>query len=411
QEITSILCSSAQRPDQASELCEVLSRLWRARGDTQWVRDLVDQIGAEAICWSDSTLFAQLSDDLAGKLVPAWFRTTQKVMGPDYVAKHCLDLPLRLWAHVEKIFGEDSATSDLLLERATAQLRSRDTSSDAILWAWKSRNAAKDLIASSPLVFKTLAKTLHGSYLKANRDLRKLLMENEAFQSHLMRGGEDQAIISLVNSVRHLPLLDTGERQSLLVRIVRIFPDARKLVEEKHGQPTMQAIARQTSVRMYEIRRLELEEIINVKIPANSRAIGHAREYGDLRENAEFKAAKEEQVFLTARRNELEVDLHEIRATDFSDVEPNEVVVPGTTVKLQTEEDNVVHTYHVLGLWDSVPERQMLSYDTPLGKLLTGARVGDELELPSEETAELIEVLELPDEIKEWVKISSLDES
>ena len=145
--------------------------------------------------------------------------------------------------------------------------------------------------------------------------------------------------------------------------------------------------------------------IINKKIPENSAAIAHAREYGDLRENAEFKAAKENQRLLLERRAYLESELNEVLPTDFSDVEVDNVVVPGTSVVLDV--DGSPLTYHILGLWDSEPETGIISYDTDIAKALISRKSGDEVELPQGESAVIRKVTKLPAHVKTWVQLES----
>ena len=220
-----------------------------------------------------------------------------------------------------------------------------------------------------------------------------------------MNHGSLPGIKAFVKTIKSTPILNKGEQQSLLVKIVRIYPEAQQIVEERRKVVTTRAIPKKTSIRSFERRRLELEEIINVKIPKNSAAIAHARSYGDLRENAEYKAAKEEQRFLMSRRRELEKGIKEIIATDFSDVRVLETVIPGCTVEL-TIDGSKEETYHILGLWDSNPEKNILSYDTPLGRLLIGKKIGDELTTPHKLTAKIRAIREVPlDIINEWVHI------
>src|SRR5205085_5221748 len=84
-------------------------------------------------------------------------------------------------------------------------------------------------------------------------------------------------------------------------------------------------------------RREEYEEIVNKKIPENSREIGVARSYGDLRENFEFKAAKQMQAVLMRRKSELEQMLHRARGTDFSNADTSQISM-GTIITIREAE-------------------------------------------------------------------------
>ncbi|MBT7299429.1 MAG: hypothetical protein HN849_07955 [Victivallales bacterium] len=401
--IQTILLAAAPREDMAATFAEALARLVAVAQGQGWVAELVVSVANEAISWQDTELFIGICDRLSGRLLPAWYRGTITARSPEFLAAACPAMPLRIWNHAERLLAETAENENLLLDAVSRSVSAGNTSCDAMLWLWRSGGEPAKQLANATLLFRTLAKQVRGSYLKANRDLRKLLQENQDFQRLVMKDGDPEAMASLVRCTKHLPLLDSGERQSLLVRIVRIFPEAMSLVEEKRSIVARRELEKMTSARTFEQRRRELEEIINFKIPANSRAIGHAREYGDLRENAEFKAAKEEQTLLTARRGELERDLHEIKATLFDHIEIGDVVQPGCAVDIELP-DGETRTYYLLGLWDSVPEQRILSYDTPLGRAIVGNSVGDEVSLPAGGEAVISAVNDLPPEIKEWVR-------
>ena len=129
-----------------------------------------------------------------------------------------------------------------------------------------------------------------------------------------------------------------------------------------------------------ERRRDEYEELVKKKIPANSKEIAIARSYGDLRENHEFKAAKEMQKVLMARKGELEIDLTRARGTDFSDASVDQVSV-GNKMVVTNLDTNKEETFILLGAWDGDPDNQVLSYLTPLGQAFLGKKPDDEAEI------------------------------
>ena len=250
-------------------------------------------------------------------------------------------------------------------------------------------------------IFLVLDKKTKGEFLKAKRDLMKLLLDNQDFQRCLLQQGEEAAITSFVSIVKHSPVLTKGEQQSILVKICRIYPEAEEIVAERKKVVARRAIPKMTSVRRINKAQVELKEIVEKKIPANARAIQAARELGDLRENAEFKAAKDEQKLLRARRYDLEKNLQEITATDFAEVKVENIVIPGCSVTLKYEDGNI-KTFHVVGLWDSVPELRQISYDTPLGRLLLSRKLGDSVETPQGDAT--IEALApLPQAVIDWI--------
>src|SRR5215475_6679621 len=105
------------------------------------------------------------------------------------------------------------------------------------------------------------------------------------------------------------------DKRSLLARIVKSYPAIQSLIS---GDQTKQESHLIVSWESLERRKNEYHELVEKKIPANSKEIAIARSYGDLRENHEYKAAKEMQKLLMKQKAELEVQLVRARGTDFS---------------------------------------------------------------------------------------------
>lgn len=398
QLVRELWAPAVAREDQAEMFAESAARLWALFRKEEWLQELLVGLRDETLCWQDDDLFVSITDGISGRLLQPWLSAGLATLGADRLAELGVGLPLRLWSTLQRVLETVEGGGDTLLRHAIAKLESTDPSADAAMWLWKSKCTDKSILASANLVFRILARTVTGSHHKAARDLRKHLLENDDFQRFVVRGGEDEAVLSLVRCARGLSVLNSGEQQSLLVRIVRLFPEAIRLVEQRQTKITKKEMPRVTSFRSFVKRQKELEDIINVKIPANSRAIAHARSYGDLRENAEYKAAKEEQGYLTARRSELEKALSTTQPTDFHEVEIDDIVVPGSTIELEYM-DGRRQTFYLLGLWDSDPSESHISYETPMGRVLMGMAVGDSVIVPSGDEASIASVKKLPAEL------------
>jgi len=119
------------------------------------------------------------------------------------------------------------------------------------------------------------------------------------------------------------------------------------------------------------------------KIPANSLAIEAARELGDLKENAEYQMAKDDQKVLLARQAELQGELMRAKPTDFTEA-PSDSAGIGSIVDLQDLSSGDLLKYTIMGAWDSDPENNILSYLTPLGQSMLGKKVGDEIQIDIE---------------------------
>ena len=125
-------------------------------------------------------------------------------------------------------------------------------------------------------------------------------------------------------------------------------------------------------------------DLRDVKIPANSKAIGAAASQGDLSENAEWDAAMEEQRTLTARATEMEENLKKARLISEQEI-PEGVVAPGTIVIYENLDTNETASMTILGPWDADQGDNVVSYQAPLARALLGRKVGEavEIELPT----------------------------
>ncbi|NOY81640.1 MAG: hypothetical protein GXP31_11650 [Kiritimatiellaeota bacterium] len=398
-----LLRNGARRDKQETRMVEALARVQSLCADQAWWADLLRELSASALCWQAEDSFVRLSLGLAGKLQLSWFEAVVGARGAEWFAAAALGLPLKLLGRA----AEALATTDrehLLEEKILAQARSGTAPADVLVWLWRKGGPEREALRDPSLLFRALgADTRRGPFIEARKVLRKLLVDDAGFQRFMVRDGDADAAGTLVRAVRHTAALTPGERQSILVKLVRLYPGLKNVVEQKTTVAAAPTQRPQTSFRSYELRRRELEEIINVRIPANSRAIAHARSYGDLRENAEYKTAKDEQRQLGRRRTDLEQMLHETMPTDFSDVRIQNRILPGCTVVLDCGPHGE-ETYHVLGLWDSDPERRILAYGTPMGQALLGLSVGDSVELPDGTPAVIREIRPLSKELQAWVR-------
>lgn len=111
-------------------------------------------------------------------------------------------------------------------------------------------------------------------------------------------------------------------------------------------------------------------------MPENSKDIGEAQERGDLRENAEYKAAMEKQVQLQAAIKRLEAEIKSAIILDLTNVKTDKINI-GVTAKLKNESTGEVVAYSILGAWDADTEKHIISYQSPLAKSLLGKKTGD----------------------------------
>ncbi len=121
----------------------------------------------------------------------------------------------------------------------------------------------------------------------------------------------------------------------------------------------------------------ELDELMHKKRPALVERIKNAREQGDLSENSDYEAAREEIAFVDGRIEELEEILHDAKI--ISGTKGRLSVGVGSTVKLKIGETN--HEFTVVGEWEADPAEKKISHTSPLGKALMGRKKGEEIEV------------------------------
>ena len=122
----------------------------------------------------------------------------------------------------------------------------------------------------------------------------------------------------------------------------------------------------------------ELDFLINVRVEENKKEISTARSFGDLSENSEYDAAKEEQGKIHARIAELREMISHAKVIDESQIDESKISV-GSIVVLYNVERQREFTYHIVGSYETDPLNGKISDDSPIGRALLGASEGDEV--------------------------------
>ncbi len=129
-----------------------------------------------------------------------------------------------------------------------------------------------------------------------------------------------------------------------------------------------------------EKRRAEMRQLMEVKIPANTDAIGKAAAMGDLSENSEWEAAIEEQRTLTSRASEMELELRNVDLIEGAILHEG-IVSPGTTVRYRQSGTQTDQEITILGPWDTDQGDHVVSYRAPLAAGLLGHRAGETVQI------------------------------
>ncbi|HOV65073.1 MAG TPA: transcription elongation factor GreA, partial [Spirochaetia bacterium] len=129
----------------------------------------------------------------------------------------------------------------------------------------------------------------------------------------------------------------------------------------------------------YDAKQKQLQYILEVEIPKNSREIGAAIELGDLSENAEYKAGKEKQEMLNFSVSKLREELDRAQIWNETDIDTSKVSF-GTVVRMKNLDTGKEEVYTILGPWESDPEKNIISYLSPFGGNLLNHKEGETLE-------------------------------
>lgn len=264
-----------------------------------------------------------------------------------------------LKAHLVKLVSHHTASTELLL------------------WLAKSKGDTYAEILG-PEVFRAMLTAMERDQFnekKSNR-LGDYVLKEAGLIKKLIKGQDIEIIKDLTRALQFSPVFPDMDKRSLLARIVKLYPKVQSLISK---ESTRQDLTLIVSWESLEKKKAEYEDLTKRRIPANTKDIEVARSYGDLRENHEFKSAKEEQKRLLSLQATMEQDLDRARGTDFAAVR-TDVVSIGTKVDLTDLTANQNEVYTIMGAWDSIPDENIVSYLTPLAQALLNKPIGTEVE-------------------------------
>ena len=149
------------------------------------------------------------------------------------------------------------------------------------------------------------------------------------------------------------------------------------------------------TVRGAEMLRDELKRLKSKDRPRIIQAIAEAREHGDLKENAEYHAAKEQQGFIEGRIKEIEAKLSNIQVIDVTEIDAKGRIIFGSTVELVEPATGEEKVYKIVGEDEADAKTGMISYTSPIARALIGKNEGDEVVFSAPGGEKHYEVLEV----------------
>jgi transcription elongation GreA/GreB family factor len=281
----------------------------------------------------------------------------------------------RLIGQMAKVFSE-SGQSIALDEAMDRSIREHSATSEMLIWLIKGRRTQADHLIGPELlaaILSAIERDQHRETTRGSR-LRDVLVEDRELLADIFSKGDFGSARDAMRRLMLSPVLDELTKRSLLARLVKVYPDLESMISGGQADETQASLV--VSWSSLEKRRAEYEELVTKKIPENTKEISVARSYGDLRENFEFKAAKQMQAVLMRQKSEIELMLHRARGTSFENPDTSRVSI-GTTVRLKHASSSDEETYTILGAWDGNPERNIISYQAAIAQALLGHNVGE----------------------------------
>jgi len=304
---------------------------------------------------------------------------------------------------VDFLVAEGKGTD--LVEIFERNLFEHRVGTDCLIWLCKNRD--------EPEYAKWLPQLINGRLLsiilhqletialeagtQRKNPLSDLLLSDAQLIVDLVRGCDAEETKDLGKSILLNPAIEELDKRSLMGRLIKVSPSVQSLLVS-NNLPQSEGLV--VSWESLERRKQEYEEIINKKIPENSKEIAIARSYGDLRENHEFKAAKEMQTVLMRQKAELEQMLTRARGTDFYKPDISAVNI-GTKVTLESLENGKQEAFCILGAWDSNPEKGIISYQAALAVAIFGKKIGEEAVLPGDEGNRRVKIVSIEPAVSE----------
>ena len=269
----------------------------------------------------------------------------------------------------------------LLKTELTRLISQHGASSELLLWLGKERgDHFADILG--PEVFRAMLTAMERDAFnekKTNR-LHDFILDDATLVLELIESADIEVIRDLTRSLQLSPSFDDMDKRSLFARIVKAYPAIQEMITGESKKDDHTFLVSWVSL---ERRQVEYQDLVEKRVPANIKDIALARSYGDLRENHEYKSAKEMQRVLQRRKAELERELGRARGTDFASVR-TDIVGPGTTIKITDLETGGEEIYDIVGAWDGDPDKNRVSYLTPFAKSFVGHPAGAEVSFTTE---------------------------
>lgn len=207
---------------------------------------------------------------------------------------------------------------------------------------------------------------------KINKKATELLFQDSTLYAYMF-SGDESLVKKMYTMIDDVADMDPSYKAQARSKILDKYPDFKfRVSEEKDDQPKGMIV---TAQKLAE-KKAELEKIQKVDIPQNAQDVAEAKAKGDLKENQEYKSAKEQQHFLSLQLAQIQSELN--RAVVFDPTTSTTSMVSfGTVVTLTDTASGKDESYTILGPWESDPENNIISYMSPFGNAVLNRKVGE----------------------------------
>jgi transcription elongation GreA/GreB family factor len=282
----------------------------------------------------------------------------------------------------------EKGQTEPLREHLARSIGERNTNPELLAWFLAKRPT--DLAALlTPETLEAAITVVERENIKDSKRaarLHKVLADDKQLMAEALASCDREAARDLMRKIMRTAVFEEMDKRALLARAIKARPELQELLEVSEDKSAAAAPAAKmltVSWASLEKRKKDYDELVNVRIPANSRDIQVAREQGDLRENAGFKFAKEQQGVLMRQKAELEHQLANCRGTNFENPDTSRVSL-GTTVRLRDNASGGEEQLHILGAWDGDSAKNIVSYLAAAATALIGHEAGETVPMPSE---------------------------
>lgn len=217
---------------------------------------------------------------------------------------------------------------------------------------------------------------------KVNKAATQLLFKNDTLANYMFANSEE-TVTKMYTLIDDIPDVEPNLKAGLRSKILDKYPDYKfhTSEESKAAAPKGMLV---TAAKLEEKKALS-EDIQKVQLPAVAIEVQEAREKGDLKENAEYHAAREKQAFLNKKLQKLQEELN--RAVIFDPTTATSSVISfSTKVTLMNKKTNKEEVYTILGPWESDSDNNVISYMSPFGNSLLDHKVGEDFDFTVNDT-------------------------